>query len=219
MIWAAGLHTLLLIAAWRNPVERAIAAMSLGLLAIWVGLAGGLMVRYRSILMRWLARLPVDWRLRFVGLAVVLSLIEEAIATLMTNAAPLLGDPSGRAAITASSNYPEVIALNSVVVFAPMFIAWVALLSWRYFTPFAVFILFGITGLLAEALAFGLQHLLGAGFWILVYGLMVYLPACMAPSGVAPPARPWHYPLAVVFPLICAAPVALGILWLRSGLS
>lgn len=164
LIWSAVLYVLLLIAAWHRPVERAIAAMSLGLLALWVVLGGGLMVRYRATLVCWMTRLPMDWRLRFVGLATALALIEEAIATLMTNAAPLLGDPSGRAAITASPNYLEVIALNSVVVFVPMFIAWAALLSWRHFTPFAVFILFGLTGLLAEVLAFGPQHLLGAGF-------------------------------------------------------
>jgi len=176
------------------------------------------MVRYRSTMVQWMARLPVNWRLRFVGLATALALIEEAIATLMTNAVTLLGDSSGRASITASPNYLEVIALNSVVVFVPMFIAWAALLSWRYFTPFTVFILFGVSGLLAEILSSGAQHLLGSGFWVLVYGLMTYLPACTVPSGVAPQARFWHYPTAVVFPLVCAVPIALGVLWVRSWL-
>ncbi len=219
LAWSAGLYSLLLVAAWGNPVGRAIAAMSLGLMLFWVVLGGGLMVRYRAAIVQWVSRLPGGWRVRFVLLATVLALIEEAIATLMTNAGPLLGDSSGQAFITASSNYWEVVAFNSVVVFVPMFMGWAALLSWRAFAPFAAFILFGITGLLAEVLSFGPQNLLGAGFWVLVYGLMIYLPAHTVPAAAAPPARLLHYPLAVVFPLVCAAPVALSVMWLRSRLS
>ena len=75
-------------------------------------------------------------------------------------------------------------------------------LLWRWrFTPFAVFVLFGITGTLAEASAFGLQSLANFGLWIFVYGLMVWLPAHWAPperSARVP--RWWAYPLATIAP-------------------
>lgn len=219
LAWSAGLYSLLLVAAWHDPVGRAIAAMSLGLLLFWVVLSGGLMAVHRDAILRFVGRSPTGWQVRFVFFATVLALVEEAIATLMTNAAPLLGDSSGRAFITASSNYLEVITLNSVIVFVPMFIGWAALLSWRAFSPFAVCMLFGITGLLAEVLSFGPQNVLGAGFWVLVYGLMIYLPAHLAPIGTAPSARWRHYPLALLFPLLCAAPVALCLVWLKARLS
>ena len=216
LAWSSGLYSLLLVAAWHYRVGRAIAAISIGLLLLWVVLVGGLMILYRHSFLRVARRFPGSWQVRFVVFATGLALVEEAIATAMTNAAALFGDSSGRAFITASANYLEVIAFNSVVVFVPMFIGWAALLSWRSFRPFAVLILFGITGLLAEVLSFGPQNLLGAGFWVLVYGLMVYLPAHLAPLDAAPPARWRHYPVAVLFPLLCAAPVALCIVELKS---
>ena len=213
LVWAGGFDALLLVASWADPVGRAIVLMAIGLLLIWVVLIGGITWRYQDTLVRTASRLGLDWRSRFVLLATSLALIEEAIATLMTNAGPLLGDSTGQAAITASSNYLEVVTRHSVVVFIPMFIAWAVLLSWRAFPPFAVMILFGITGLFGEMLAFGQHNLVAAGFWVLVYGLMVYLPACTVPTGVAPPARPWHYPLAVVAPIVFAVPVVWLLLW------
>jgi hypothetical protein len=215
LTWSVGFYSLLLVFVWHDPVGRAIAAMTLGLFLLWVVCVGGLSVFYRDAIVRFVSRWLVGWRVRFVLFATLLALIEEAIATLMTNTGPMLGDSSGQAHITASANYWEVVAFNSVIVFVPMFAAWAALLSWRTFHPFAVFILFGITGLLAEVLSFGTQNLLGAGFWMLVYGLMVYLPTHSVPTRPVPSARWWHFPLAVVFPLICAMPVALALIWLR----
>lgn len=68
-------------------------------------------------------------------------------------AAPLLQvEPSiGKAYITASANYLEVVCFHSVVMFIPLFIAWACILSRYQFRPFAVFLLFGLTGTLAEA--------------------------------------------------------------------
>ena len=39
--------------------------------------------------------------------------------------------------------------------------------------------------------------------WVFVYGLMIYLPACSRPAdrGARPP-HWWHYPLAVILPLL-----------------
>ena len=134
--------------------------------------------------------------------ATLLALMEEAITTTMTNLAPLFGVKIGEAYITASTNCLDVVALHSVVVFVPMFVGW-AVLLWRYdFSPFSVFVLFGLTGTLAE-MSFGPQQALQFGMWIFVYGLMVYLPAYALPAernARAP--RWWHYPIAVFVPFL-----------------
>jgi hypothetical protein len=72
-----------------------------------------------------------------------------------------------------------------------------------------VLLLFGITGSIAEAIIQP-TNLFG-GFWVFVYGLMVYLPACTVPEDrPAKPPRWWCYPLAVVARRLkihsCAAP-------------
>ncbi len=128
----------------------------------------------------------------------------------MTNLAPLWGVPVERAHVTASANYLEVVLLHSVVVFVPMFAVWAWLLGRYRFHPATVFLLFGITGLLAETLSFGLANPLLAGFWIYVYGLMVYLPACAFPPG---PNRRRPRSAVVIggilLPLLAAVPVAV----------
>lgn len=208
LLWALGFQMLLLVASWSSPVDRAIALMAMGLLLIWVVLLGGLMWRYRAILVAAAMRLPLGWRTRFVLLATLLALLEEAVTTTMSNLAPWLGDKTGTAAITASTNYLEVVTGHSVVVFIPMFIAWAVLLSWRAFSPFAVMMLFGISGLLSEVIAFGGQNFWATGFWVLVYGLMVYLPACTVPARAVPPPRLWDWVTAVGLPILFATPIA-----------
>jgi hypothetical protein len=154
-------------------------------------------------------RLPFDWRVRFVIMATLLALIEEAITTSMTNLAPLFGVPVGSAYITASANYLDVVCLHSVVVFVPMFVAWAVLLQRVDFRPSVVFLLFGLTGTLAEAGFGGAQAFAEIAMWVFVYGLMVYLPAyCLPAERAARPPRGWHYALAVVLPFIFAIPVA-----------
>ncbi len=122
--------------------------------------------------------------------------------SLLTNAAPLFGLRIGDAYITASANYWDVVLGHSVIIFVPMFIAWAWLLGRYRFTPNQVFLLFGLTGTLAEA-SYGPQHLLEIGMWMFVYGLMVYLPAYIVPQDrKARTVRPWHYPLAVAAPFL-----------------
>jgi hypothetical protein len=130
----------------------------------------------------------------------------------MTNLAPLFGFKVGEVYITASANYFDVVALHSVVMFIPMFVGW-AVLLWRYdFSPFAVFVLFGLTGTLAE-MSFGPQHALEFGMWIFVYGLMVFLPAYSVPRDRrARTPRWWHYPLAVFIPFLFLPLVPLPLL-------
>ena len=121
----------------------------------------------------------------------------------------------GQAYITASANYFDVVLYHSVVVFVPMFIGW-AVMLWRWrFSPFAVFVLFGLTGLLAETITFGPQNLGNFAFWIFVYGLMAWLPAyCVPADRPARPPRWWTYPLAVVIPFLFLPLMAVLAPWL-----
>src|SRR5262249_27964594 len=111
----------------------------------------------------------------------------------------------GQAYITASGNYLDVILFHSVIVFVPMFIAWAWLLSRYQIIPNAAFLCFGVTGVVAESISFGLQNFLNLGFWGFVYGLMVYLPVYSLPDerGAVSP-RWWHFPLAIFFPVLVA---------------
>jgi hypothetical protein len=161
------------------------------------------MWRWRDLWCRLVERVRLPWMLKFVLGCTTLALVEEAITTLMTNCAPLFGVRVGQAYVTASANYFDVVLYHSVVIFVPLFIGWAVLLRrWR-FAPFAVFVLFGLTGMLCETVAFGPQNLGMFALWMLVYGLMVWLPAHWAP-----PERParepawWAYPLAVVLPFL-----------------
>jgi len=156
--------------------DRAIFLMADGMILLWIIVGGSLTPMLRRRLVPKLAAIPIDWRVRFVILCTAMALIEEVITTAMTNCAPLLGTTPEEAHITASTNYFVVVCFHSVVVFVPMFIAWALMLSRWDFSPLKVLLLFGITGSIAEA-GMNPANLIG-GFWVFVYGLMVYLPAC-----------------------------------------
>jgi hypothetical protein len=216
--WLSVIMTLETIGAFTNasletPVSHAEIDMTWGLVLIWVVGGGSLTLLLRGRVSKALSRLPGDPRLKFFLFAAGLSMIEEAVTTGMTNLAPEFGVRIGQAYITASANYFDVILFHSVIVFLPMFAAWALLLSRYSFDPKAVLLLYGITGAFSETISFGFANLIGAGLWILVYGLMVYLPAfAVSPvAGVRPP-RARHYLLALVLPIICAIPVAVAIL-------
>ena len=196
-----------------DPVTRAITGMALGLFVCWIVLGGALSLLLRSRVRSVLRRFDAHWRIAFVLFATLMALLEEAVTTTMTNAAPLWGVPVGKAYITASANYLEVVLYHSVVVFVPMFIAWAWLLRRYAFSPAAVFVLYGCAGTLAETLSFGAQNLVALGFWAYVYGLMVYLPACAIPPerGARKPSV-WACLLALILPILAAIPVALIIL-------
>lgn len=201
--WMLTASGIVLALVWSHPVKRAVVGMAWGLIVLWVGGGGLAQRRWANMLSRAVRRLPLPWGIKFVFGCTALACVEEAVTTLMTNLAPLFGVRVGEAYITASANYFDVILYHSVVVFVPMFVGWALLLWWWRFTPFAVFLLFGITGVLAETLTFGLQNLGGFALWIFVYGLMVWLPAHWAPED-RPARNPawWSYPLAVVLPLM-----------------
>ncbi len=192
-----------------RPNTRAVILMGASLVLVWIAGGGTLMVLLRERARRWVQGVRLDWRLKFVLSCTLLALVEEAVTVGLTNLAPLFGVPFGSAYITASGNYLDVVALHSVVVFVPMFAAWAWLLQHYDFSPKAVFLLFGLSGILAEA-GLSPQAFAEFGLWIFVYGLMVYLPAYTVPEGRAA-ARPkwWTYPLAVLLPGLSAVPVAV----------
>ena len=100
----------------------------------------------------------------------------------------------------------DVIALHSVSVFVSLFVGWAVILRNYRFRPFEVFLLFGISGTIAEMLYGGPGHILEFAMWIPVYGLMIYLPACSVPEErPAKPPRWYHYPLAVFVPFLFLA--------------
>lgn len=201
--WTVVVSGLILLAVWKNPAQRAVLGMAWGLILLWIVGGGLTQWRMRDRINRAANVVRLPWALKFALGCTALACVEEAITTLMTNSAPLFGVQVGQAYITASANYFDVILYHSVVVFVPMFVGWSLLLRWWRFTPFAVFLCFGVTGLLAETLTFGPQNLGNFTFWMLVYGLMVWLPAHWVPLE-RPAKRPpwWSYPLAVIFPML-----------------
>jgi hypothetical protein len=215
-LWAATVLILATLGSWHVPNHRALIMMADGLALSWIVFAGFLMRYRRDEATHLLRRLPLSRPAQFILSATVMALLEEAVTTSMTNLAPLFGVPVGQAYITASANYLDVVLGHSVVALVPMFCAWAWLLSRYDFRPAEVFLLYGLSGTLAETLTFGPQNLAMAGFWIWVYGLMVWLPAYALPSAhMLPRPRPWHYPLAVILPIACAIPVALIVMRLH----
>ncbi len=192
-----------------GPNGRAVIFMGAGLVLLWIVLGGMIMWTTRDRVRDFVLGTRLAWPLKFVLFCTLLALTEEAVTVSMTNLAPLFGVPVGAAYITASANYLDVVALHSVVVFIPMFVSWAWMLARWDFRPAQVFLLFGLTGFLAESQFAGTFNLAQAPFWIFVYGLMVWLPATSLPfrEGASRP-KWWAYPLAVILPFVCAIPVA-----------
>ena len=213
LILSTGL--LCLVASRAGAPEVATVKMVCGLIVLWIVLGGTLMHYFRDSARQFIQGLPLDWRVKFTLFATVLALVEEAIAVLMTNLAPLLGVNRGEAYLTASTNYLDLVLFHSVVVFIPLFIAWAVLLTRYDFSPFAVFLLFGITGILCEAIINPAGAFFGVAQWIFIYGLMVYLPAYCLPRGRGARAVRWyHYVFAVPAAFLIALPLLLPLLYL-----
>lgn len=213
-VWLAistSLIAAFIIAAGR-PDSRAVILMGLGLVLLWCFGFGYISRRYRDAIRQRVQSLPGNPRLHFVVFCTLLALLEEAVTVTMTNLAPLFGVPVGKAYITASANYLDVVCLHSVVVFVPMFMAWAWMLRRWAFSPNAVFLLFGLVGVLAEVSFGGPQHFSEYAMWTYVYGLMAYLPAyCLPPQPEARPPRWYHYPLTWVIPNLYVIPVVVVI--------
>jgi len=189
------------VATWHQPHKRAVIGMAWGLILFWIIGCGFVMWRWSELWCRLAAKVRLPWSVKFVAGCIFLAMLEEAVTTSMTNCAPCFGVGLGTAYITASSNYFDVILRHSVVVFVPMFIGWSLLLKYWRFSPFEVFLLWGITGTFLEFAYSGYQGLPNFPFWILVYGPMVWLPAHFA-SSTRPAKSPqwWTYVIGVIVP-------------------
>lgn len=180
--------------------QKSVIKMALGLILIWIILIGTIMYSLRDRIGKIVKKIPLNWRITFVIFASILALIEEAIAVLMTNLAKFFGSEVGVAYITASSNYLHVILFHSTIIFFGMFVIWSYLLSKYNFSPNEVFLIFGLTGTLAEASINSSS--LFAGFWFFIYGLMIYLPAYSVPKRKTREPLIRHYIFAVVLTII-----------------
>jgi len=188
-VWLVLTTLAVTVVTWKNPKMRAVLGMGWGLILLWIGVGGTLMYRFREPIREVLLKLRLDWRFKFILFATLLALTEEVITTTMTNLAPLFGVKVGEAYITASTNYLDVVALHSVVMFVPLFVGWALILSRYAFSPFSVFLLFGLTGTVMKTNC-GLKNPLEFGLWIFIYGLMVFLPAyCVPPERKTHPLR------------------------------
>ena len=202
--------TLVYLLTRENRGTHAVISMGLGLVLLWVILGGSLMYFLRDRIRAIVQAIPLHWQVKFTLFGILLAMLEEAITTTMTNLAPLFGVKVGEAYITASTNYLDVILHHSVIVFIPWFIAWAWILKRYDFSPFWVFLLFGLNGLFAESLTFGWGHLNEFALWIFVYGLMIYLPAYTVPvdrGAQRPKVR--HAALAFILPLLIGIPWAI----------
>ena len=142
-----------------NQVGFAKIIMACGLVLFWVVICGGVMYKFRENFKAVFQKIPLGLGKKFFIFTVLLAMLEELIATAMTNTAPLFGLSLGQAYITASSNFWQVILHHSVIVFLPAFLAWTFLVKRYNFSANQAFWLFGITGTLMEALTFGPQKI------------------------------------------------------------
>lgn len=155
---------------------KAVAAMGFGLVVLWIVVCGSLMFRFRDKVKNVLSGIRHK-TFAFIIFMIALVMVEEMVTTLMTNLAPVFGSKIGEAYITASTNYWDVIFFHSLVAFIPAIIGWGLLLRKYYFTPGETFILWGLSGILGEAVFLGdVGQLVNFGFWMSVYGLMIWLP-------------------------------------------
>jgi hypothetical protein len=200
-----------------DPHARARVLMGFFLVLFWC-LGFGLLSYYkRDQFKRLFTAIRMPWQIKFIVCAIVLAMLEEVVTVSLTNAAPLLGSQTGKAMVTVSTNYAEVVFLNSVwPVFVPWILAWAVLLSRYDFPANHVFLLFGLLGSIAET-HFGISALI-AGFWFFVYGLMVYLPAYSLPPRKTVPPRWWHYGYALLLPFLFMLPWGLFYALIVKGL-
>lgn len=205
-IYASLLTSLIWIANTQNPQNFAIITMAVGLFFLWGIVTAGVMYKAKDEIKKFFRNKQLSPFIIVTFGGILLALLEEAFSTLMTNTAPLFGFSPYEVYITASPNYIEVVTRHSVIVFIPWFIAWGFILSKYSIHPNDVMVLFGITGILAESLTFGLQNLLQFGFWIIIYGLMIYLPAYCVYDPENQGNRVFfhtrYYPLLIILPFL-----------------
>jgi hypothetical protein len=212
--WAFGyLIIFSLVAFATGGAELSAVAMEWGIFLSWVyGIAPLLGRKGLPMLKRRLSGYHFGPKVFFFIFAAVFALIEEALAVIWNDFTPPLFGQSVAPLLTASTNYFEVIVLHSVVVFLPLFLVWAYLLYYGKYSPREAYLYFGLTGVLAEYMFNpSVLALLAGGFWILIYGSMVYHPAQFVfGKGEGALHVTWKRLVVAVFlPLLASIPVAI----------
>jgi hypothetical protein len=161
------------------PDPRAAIVMQWGSFISWVVITGSY---FATPVVLFVSRLVKRFRFGektlFVLGATTLALVEEALAIFWNNNISALFSTADKTILTITTNYFELISQHSVVVFIPMFIVWAYLLKNRHYSAEEAFLYFGLTGILAEFWYVpSFFPFIAGGFWVLVYGSMVYVPA------------------------------------------
>src|SRR3989344_4341174 len=107
--------------SFQDHIVRARVGMGWVLMILWVVIGGSIMYRHRDKIRSLVSRINISPVKKFTLFATFLVMIEELIATAMTNLAPLWGLTPAEAHITASINFFDVVMFHSVILFIPMF--------------------------------------------------------------------------------------------------
>jgi hypothetical protein len=170
---------IILLSRDNNPYQgEIIISMSLFLFLVWNGFILFVVNKIDTF-----KRIKDHVGLYFVVWTLAFALIEEAIAVTATNMFSYLFSVSPYDYfITASPLYFEVISKHSVIVFLPLIIVWGIVLEYKRFSVYAIYILFGLNGLIGEWIAFGNINWIAIVYWIIVYGNMVLIPSMLLDS-------------------------------------
>ena len=209
IVIAFGFQALLVIHIFNQDSmqDKAMVSMSTALLVLWVGVCGFIILKTREKIRKRFTS-PNFFVLKFFIFAILMCMIEELITTSLTNTAYLWGLSPYEVYITGSPNYIEVLTKHSLIAFLPQFLCWGIIVSKYDISAQNVLIIYGITGYLNELIAFGIgPNVMSLPFWILVYGLILYLPAyaLKRKHGLKEP-NIAHYILFIVVPIIVSIP-------------
>ena len=197
-----------------SPNDLAIIKMWIWLFIIWWIIWWFFQFALKNIIKKIVHMTPEKWKMKFFVMCVLLVSIEEFIAVIMTNNAENFWWEVGKAYITASSNYFEVIFLHSIIVFLPMFYSWVVLLKKYSFSASQALFFFGVSWIIWEI--FMNPIALISWFWIFIYWLMIALPVyCLPKRDVK---KPWFfaYIQALVLPTLFSLPAVWIALFLQN---
>lgn len=182
----------------------AIMKMSIFLSFLWIIIWGTFQYFFKDIVRKMINMTEKKWKKKFFVLCIILVWIEEAIAVTMTNNVVQFWWEPWKAFITASTNYFEVIFLHSIIVFIPMFYAWILLLKKYDFSTAQVLFFFWISWIIWEI--FMNPIALISWFWIFIYGLMIALPVyCLPKRNLRKPWFTW-YVWALILPTLFSLP-------------
>ena len=215
-IWFLILSTIHIFNEWDNN-WKAIILMALCLVFFWVILFWSLQFFFRKKI-KLIANINLNnWKFFFIIFTIILALIEESIAVIMTNMVEYFWWEIWKAFITAHTNYFIVIFFHSIIIFIPMFFAWMYLLSKYDFKSNQVLLLFGITWVIAEITINPIALI--SWFWIYVYWLMIALPVYCLPERNVKKPKYYHYIYAIILPILFAIPFIPVIIFLNNFFS